>query len=246
LDGSDVGILEEDGRVIDPVTGTPQGGIVSPVLANIYLHYALDLWFDRRVRKAVRGQAMLWRYADDFVVAFEHEEEARWFLSELRERLAKFGLRLSEEKTALVRFSREDPQGENGGFDFLGFRYHWEDTRKGNRKVQRMTIPKRRHASEAGVRQWMRKNRHVPVPELLQRLSRKLTGYWNYYGVPGNMPSLRKFWREVVRALYHWLNRRSQKGYVRWDRIYRMLLQHQVPGPRIVADRQMTLWLPST
>jgi RNA-directed DNA polymerase len=239
------GILEEDGKIIDPVAGTPQGGVVSPILANLYLHYVLDLWFKVRVMKRCRGHAMLLRYADDFVAAFEHEQEAQSFMDELKERLGKFGLALSEEKTRTVRFSRYDPNKENGGFDFLGFRYHWEDTRKGNRKVQRMTSPERRQTSERRVRQWVKENRSKRVGMLLKKLSRKLIGYWNYYGVSGNMESLNKFWREVVRALYKWLNRRSQKRSYTWNGLYNMLKAHRVPAPRIVADRQGRLWLPS-
>jgi group II intron reverse transcriptase/maturase len=117
------GVLEEDGKVLHPVTGTPQGGIVSPVLANIYLHYALDLWFMRRVKPNCRGHALLMRYADDFVCAFEHKDEAEAFFAELRCRLAKFRLELAEEKSGLVRFCRFDMK-HNGGFGFLGFRYH--------------------------------------------------------------------------------------------------------------------------
>lgn len=237
------GILEEDGKVKHPVTGTPQGGVISPVLANIYLHYALDLWFEKRVRKITRGKAALLRYADDFVASFEHRDEAEQFLSDLHERMAKFGLQLSAEKTGLVRFACSDPDRENGGFNFLGFRYHWIDTRKGKRNVQRMTMPARRHASAARVRAWIKANRHLPLPELLRRLGRKLTGYWNYYGVIGNMLSLQKFWREVVRALYKWLNRRSQKGWVTWERVYAVLKRFRVPGPRIVTKRQMELCL---
>lgn len=240
------GILEEDGRVIDPVTGTPQGGVVSPVLANIYLHYVLDLWFEKVVRKGIRGHGMMLRYADDFVAAFENEDEARVFMGRLGERLKKFGLTLSKEKTRLVRFARHDPDRCNDGFDFLGFRYHWEDTRKGNRKVQRMTSPKKRQASEKRTREWLKENRHTPVKKLLKQLNRKLVGYWNYYGVTGNMTSLQKYWREVVRSLYKWLNRRSQKKSLTWERLYRMLKKHDVPGPRIIDDRQMKLWLPST
>lgn len=240
------GILEEDGRVTDPVTGTPQGGVVSPVLANIYLHYVLDLWFEKAVRKGIRGQGMMLRYADDFVAAFEHEEEARAFMGWLGGQLGKFGLTLSQEKTRLVQFARYDPDHRNGGFDFLGFRYHWEDTRKGNRKVQRMTSPKKRQASEMRTREWVKENRHTPVKQLMKRLSRRLAGYWNYYGVTGNMTSLQKYWREVVRALYKWLNRRSQKKSLTWERLYRMLKKHGVPEPQIIDDRQMRLWLPST
>lgn len=240
------GILEEDGNVTDPVTGTPQGGVVSPVLANVYLHYVLDLWFEKVVRKAVHGHGMMLRYADDFVAAFEDEADARAFLEQLRVRLDKFGLILSDEKTRLIPFARNDPEARNGGFDFLGFRFHWEDTRKGNRKVQRITSPKKRQASEARTRDWVKAHRHEPVRHLFKRLRRRLTGYWNYYGVSGNMSSLRKYWREVLRSLYKWLNRRSQKRSLTWARLYRLLKQHGVPGPHIVADRQMRLWLPST
>lgn len=237
------GILEEDGKVTDPVTGTPQGGIISPILANIYLHYVLDLWFKVVIMKRARGHAMMMRYADDFVAAFEHEWEARNFLSDLRKRLEKFGLSLAEEKTHVVRFARDDPGRENGGFTFLGFLYHWEDTRNGRRKVQRMTSPKKRQASERSLREWVKANRSVRVGVLLKRLSRKLLGYWNYYGVSGNMDSLNKFWREVVRALYKWLNRRSQRRSYTWDGVVALLKRHRVPEPRIVTDRQGRLWL---
>jgi hypothetical protein len=211
----------------------------------VYLHYVLDLWFEKRVRKQVRGMAMLLRYADDFVVAFEHETEARRFMLELPARLEKFGLRLAGEKTALVRFSRHASKGDNGGFDFLGFHHRWEDTRKGNRKIQRRTSAKKRQAAEARMRQWVKKNRHLRVGVLLRSLSRKLTGYWNYYGVSGNMKALNTFWREVQKALYQWLNRRSQKRSCTWERLYRMLDQHAVPRPRILAHQQMRLCLTS-
>lgn len=237
------GILEEDGKVVHPITGTPQGGILSPVLANIYLHYVLDYWFEKGEKKGCRGQSMLFRYADDFVVAFEHEQDARHFMEQLRARLPKFGLSLAEEKTSCVRFARNDPGNRNGGFKFLGFLYHWQDTRRGNRKVQRMTAPDKRQESERKVREWVKENRSLRVHELLRKLSRKLRGYWNYYGVSGNMPSLIKFWREVQRALYKWLNRRSQMKSYTWTGLYQMLEAHQVPGPRIVTSRQGLLWL---
>ncbi|MCC5789529.1 MAG: group II intron reverse transcriptase/maturase [Opitutales bacterium] len=240
------GILEEDGNVIDPLTGTPQGGILSPLLANVYLHYALDLWFEKHVRCRLRGQAMLLRYADDFVCAFEHEAEARKFHEQLEARMKKFELSLSTEKTHLVGFSRNDPKGNNGGFDFLSFRYHWETTRKGNRKVQRMTSPRKRQRSEAAMRAWIKANRHEPVKVLLGRLKRKLTGYWNYYGVNGNMMSLNKFWRETQRSLYQWLNRRSQRRSYRWDKLLNLLKQHGLNGPRLRGNYQQRLWLPST
>ncbi len=144
------GVLGTDGRVMHPAEGTPQGGAVSPVLANIYLHYALDLWFDRVVRRRSRGQCAMLRYADDFVVAFERQEDAERSLKELPVRLGKFGLELSDEKTRLVRFERGNPSGGNGSFDFLGFQYHWETTRRGRWKVQRRTAGCLRPVAEMG------------------------------------------------------------------------------------------------
>lgn len=240
------GILEEDGQVTDPLTGTPQGGILSPLLANVYLHYALDLWFEKHVRRRLGGQAMILRYADDFVCAFESEPEARSFMQQLKARMGKFGLELSEEKTHLVRFSRYDPKQSNGGFDFLSFRFHWETTRKGRRKVQRRTAPKKRQASEARMRGWIKENRHEKIHVLLARLKRKLTGYWNYYAVSGNMKALQKFWREVQRSLYKWLNRRSQRRSYRWDALMRLLEKHGLTGPHAKSNQQMRLWLRST
>ena len=239
------GILEEDGKVIDPQTGTPQGGILSPLLANVYLHYALDLWFEKHVRRRLRGQAMLLRYADDFVCAFEHEDEALTFRERLEARMEKFALTLSPEKTHLVRFNRSDPENKNGSFDFLSFRYHWETTRKGKRKVQRMTSPEKRQNSEASMRAWIKANRHENVKTLLGRLKLKLTGYWNYYGINGNMKSLNKFWREVQRSLYQWLNRRSQRRSYRWEQLDALLKRHGLNGPRLQAN-QRQLWLPLT
>jgi len=237
------GILEEDGAVIHPATGTPQGGVVSPVLANVYLHYVLDLWFTRVVRKRAGGQAMLFRYADDFVAAFERKADADAFMNQLPERVGKFGLTLSEEKTALVHFSRYNSGAPGAGFNFLGFRYHWERTRNGRYKVQRMTSPERRQASERVMREWVRRNRHLKVGILLGKLHRRLTGYWNYYGVTGNFKSLQKFWREVQRILYKWLNRRSQRRSYTWKQFFRLLKRYGVPAPRIKDDRQATLWL---
>jgi len=231
------GVLEEDGQVLHPVTGTPQGGIVSPVLANIYLHYALDLWFMRRVKPQCRGHALLMRYADDFVCAFEHKDEAEAFLQELRDRLAKFNLELAEEKSGLVRFSRHDMKS-NGGFSFLGFRYHWTLSRNGRPKVQRMTDPKKLRASVAAFTEWIKKHRHMRTHRLMRKLKAKLAGYWNYYGVTGNGPSLAKFWWQVGRVLYKWLNRRSQRrSYRRWSDLARCLDDFEVPRPRITEPR---------
>ena len=230
------GVLETDGRVIHPTEGTPQGGAVSPVLANIYLHYALDLWFDRVVRRNTSGRCVMLRYADDFVVAFERREDAERFLAELPGRLGKFGLELSGEKTQLVRFERGNPSGGNGGFDFLGFRYHWEQTRRGNWKVQRRTAPSRLRRSVERFNEWIKANRSKRIPVLMGRLRRKLLGYWQYYGVRGNWRSLNKFWRRVEAGLHKWLNRRSQRRGLKWAHLKATLKRHGVPAPRIIPE----------
>ena len=195
------GVMEEDGKVINPATGTPQGGIISPVLANIYLHYALDLWFERKVRPRCGGQAMLMRYADDFVCAFENRDEAEKFMGWMTGRLGKFGLELAGEKTGICRFSRERME-ENGGFRFLGFLYHWTPSRNGRPKVQRMTDPEKLRKSVAAFKEWIQKQRHQRANVIMGKLRRKLAGYWNYYGVAGNYRSLGKFWWQVLGLLY--------------------------------------------
>lgn len=231
------GILEEDGRVLHPTEGTPQGGVVSPVLANVYLHFALDLWFERRVRRKTPGRCVMLRYADDFIVAFERREDADRFLEELPGRLGKFGLELSGEKTRLVPFERGNPS--SGGFDFLGFQYHWEPTRTGRWKVQRRTAPSRLRRSAERFTEWVKANRSERLATLMGRLRRKLAGYWQYYGVTGNGRSLGKFWRLVVVGLYKWLNRRSQKRSLTWARLNAILKRYSIPKPRITESRQM-------
>jgi RNA-directed DNA polymerase len=226
------GVLEEDGRITHPVTGTPQGGVISPILANVYLHYALDLWFERRVRKHGAGRATLMRYADDFVAAFECEEDAKAFLAALKERLAKFGLELAEEKTRLVRFARQELE-QTGTFDFLGFQFGWTRSRKGVPRVQRRTSPTRLRKSVAAFTAWIKENRHLRMRPLMRQLIPKLTGYWNYYGVSGNSPSLKKFWAQVLRLLYKWLNRRSHRRSYHWEGFTALLRDFKVPGPRI-------------
>jgi group II intron reverse transcriptase/maturase len=225
------GVLEADGKILHPATGTPQGGVISPILANVYLHYVLDLWFERVVWKKVRGQAVLMRYADDFITAFEKEEEAEAFLGWLKERLKKFGLELAEEKTRKIRFSKEMKQ--NGAFEFLGFEYRWHISRKGKAHVRRRTAPTRLRKAVAAFSMWIKENRHLGTGALLWQLRPKLMGYWNYYGVRGNFASLNKFWCEVRRRLFKWLNRRSQRHSYNWEGFQQLLNALQVPGPRI-------------
>lgn len=240
------GVLEEDGKTVHPVTGTPQGGIISPVLANIYLHYALDLWFERKVRPRQRGQAMLMRYADDFVCAFEDRGEAEAFMGRLSERLGKFGLELAGEKSGLVRFSRFAMK-DNGSFRFLGFLYHWTLSRNGIPKVQRRTDPRKLQASVAAFAEWIQSKRHQRAHRVMARLKRKLAGYWDYYGVTGNFRSLGKYWWSVLGLLFKWLNRRSHKRSYTWKGLLACLEDFKIPGPRITEkananDQAQQLW----
>ena len=209
-------MLETDGRVVHPATGVPQGGIVSPVLSNIYLHYALDLWFHKVVRKRCRGEACLIRYADDYTCAFQYREEAEAFMEALRERLEKFGLVLSEEKTRVGRFSPCSPNGRDR-FVFLGFEFYWGTDRRGRQHVRRRTAPKRLQRSIAQITAWCRENRHTRLIQLFRVLNAKLRGYLNYYGLPDNRRSIARFFREALAILFKWLNRRGQHHSYTWQ-----------------------------
>jgi RNA-directed DNA polymerase len=227
------GVLDTDGKVLRPEGGTPQGGIISPLLANVYLHYALDLWFARVFQQSCHGAAFLLRYADDFVCGFGRAEEAQRFYSELAERLQKFGLELAVEKTRVIPFSRYR-QGETS-FDFLGFEFRWGSDRKGRARVQLRTARKKFRNSVKRVAEWCKKNRHRRVGEQFKLLNAKLRGYYNYYGVIGNYESLDEFLYQVKRLHLKWLNRRSQRPSYTWDG-YSKLIQHfALARPRIVA-----------
>jgi group II intron reverse transcriptase/maturase len=225
------GVLDTNGEVIHPAAGTPQGGIVSPILANIYLHYCLDEWFQHVVKKHCRGEACLIRYADDFVCAFEREGDAERFYQVLGKRLEKFGLELSAEKTRVIAFDRG--QSEQEGFEFLGFEFRWGQNRQGKAHVKRRTSRKKLRSSLDRFTEWCRQKRHCPVKDWFKELKPKLQGYYNYYGVSGNYASLQQFFGEAMQILRKWLNRRSQRKSYSWEG-FRQLIEHfQVPRPRI-------------
>ena len=188
------GVLETDGQVIHPETGTPQGGIVSPVLANVYLHYALDLWFERVVKKHSRGKAMRIRYADDWVCAFQHEADAKRYYWMLPKRLKKFGLEVAEEKTNCLPFSRKY-LGKGRRFVFLGFEFYWDKDRKGQARVKRRTAPKKLQGARRRIKEWIKANRHLSKREFVGSLNRRLTGHYNYFGIIGNGQSINRFYR---------------------------------------------------
>lgn len=240
------GVLEA-GALSFPVEGTPQGGVISPLLANIYLNEVLDRWFERDVRPRLKGRAWLIRYADDFVIVCSFEEDARRVMDVLPKRFGKYGLTLHPEKTRLVNFQRPatPPPSEemNGGggrpgtFDFLGFTHYWGRSRKGSRAVKRKTARDRFGRSLKRVAEWCRSYRHQPIVQQHQALSRKLRGHFGYFGIPGNFEALSRFRYEVSRVWHKWLNRRSQKAALTWDHMQALLKLFRLPPARIVRPR---------
>lgn len=229
------GVLEESGKVLHPATGTPQGGIVSPVLANIYLHYVLDLWFERVVRKECRGDVFMMRFADDFVCAFQNQDDAKRFEKQLSERLGKFGLVVAAEKTRTLPFSRLKLE-PNDAFEFLGFEFRWVKRRTGKPGVKRRTSPKKLRGSVKAFGEWIREFRHCRITTLMKTVCSKFNGYWNYYGVRGNLESMTRLYAQCRKLLFKWLNRRSQKRSYTWDGFAAMLQAFDVPPPRIVEE----------
>ena len=233
------GILDTDGKVIHPVTGTPQGGIISPILANVYLHYALDLWFHRIVKKHCRGEACLIRYADDFVCAFQYQTDAERFYRELGERLGKFGLEVATEKTRVIPFYRHQPSGKSR-FQFLGFEFYWGKDRSGKPHLKRRTSRQKLRSSIKRFTEWCKENRNLKPRILFRRLNAKLRGYYNYYGVYGNDKSLMQFFQQVKRILFKWLNRRSQRRSYNWEGFKQLLKHYRIEQPRIRRRRPKT------
>jgi group II intron reverse transcriptase/maturase len=234
------GVLDTDGKVLHPETGSPQGGIVSPILANVYLHYALDLWFQKVVVPRCSGEACLIRYADDFVCAFEKEAEARRFYEALGSRLKKFGLELSAEKTRIVPFSGNDLTGKQR-FDFLGFEFRRGKDRTGKPQVKRRTARKSLRKSLLRFKEWCRATRHSRLREIFNRLNAKLRGYYNYFGVYGNYDSLKHYYYEVIRLLWKHLNRRSQRHSFNWAGFKQLAEDFGTEKPRIVG-RPKGMW----
>jgi hypothetical protein len=191
------------------VTGTPQGAIISPILANIYLHYVLDIWFKGVVKKQSQGDGYICRYADDYVCAFKYKRDAERFYQKMRKRLKKFALELSLEKTNIITFSRF--KEESSSFEFLGFEYRREKSRKGTDIVKRRTSRKRLKKSLKNFTKWCKANRNKRLRTLFKKLNSKLRGYYNYYGIIGNYDSLQKFFKISLDILYKWINRRSQR-----------------------------------
>ena len=226
------GILETDGQVIHPETGSPQGGIISPMLANIYLHYALDVWFEETVKAHCKGKAYLCRYAEDFVCAFECESDAERFYRALGVRMESFGLEVAEEKTNLLRFSPQDWK-KSGTFEFLGFEFRWGRGRWGKPTIKRRTARKKYRAALASFREWCRKHCRMRKDWFFATLNAKLRRYYNYYGIRGNFESIDDFFYQVTRMLYRQLNRRSQRRSYNWKGFAELIKVFKLQRPHI-------------
>jgi len=233
------GILEEDGKVIHPITGTPQGGIISPVLANIYLHYVLDIWFKGVIKKTT-GDASIYRYADDFVCAFRYRKDAEMFYQVLPKRLKKFKLELSMEKTNIILFSRHK-KNQSGSFEFLGFEFRRSKSYKGKDIIKRRTSRKKLRKSIKNFTQWCKEMRNRRLKTIFKKLNSKLRGYYNYYGLKNNYDSLEEFFNISMKILYKWLNRRSQRRSMNWDKFNEIVGWYGICRPRITEKSEAQL-----
>lgn len=232
------GVLER-GQLSYPQEGTPQGGVISPLLANLYLHYVLDCWYEESVKPRMKGRTLLVRYADDFVLGFEHKEDADKVYAVLFRRFEKYGLKLNAEKTRLVPFGkpRGDSDGEGtrpGTFDFLGFTHYWGKTRKGDWVIRRRTSHKRLTRSLKAIGQWCRENRHEPLRRQVEALSRKLKGHFGYYGITGNYKALVRYRETAIGIWRKWLARRGDPQGMSWRRLQRLLQFYCLPEARVV------------
>ena len=233
------GVMEE-GKYYQVNRGTPQGGIISPLLANIYLHYVLDLWFEKVIRREVRGFAQLIRYADDCVVCFQSGKEAEAFGEKFRERLSKFGLRIAEGKSRIIEFGRYPwlrarREGRRlATFDFLGFTHYCGKTRKGKFKLGQKTSKARFRQKIKEINQWLKKVRNlVEMKEWWVVLRKKLTGHYCYYGISGNMSEMQAFYERTLKFAYKWTNRRSERKSYNWQQFQRYLKYNPLPQPKI-------------
>lgn len=244
------GVLEE-GRILHPETGSPQGGVISPLLANVYLHEVLDTWFQQTVQPRMKGRSRLIRYADDAVLAFERKDDARRVLEVLPKRFEKYGLTLHPDKTRLVHFraptgSDRDEDGPGPGtFDFLGFTHFWTKSWKGDWVVKQKTARDRFTRALVALSAWCRKHRHLQLGLQWLTLCQKLRGHYAYYGIIGNTRSIGWLRHEAERIWRGWLNRRSRKARIPWDRFQSVLAHYALPpvvGPRCVPAPRSVTW----
>ena len=232
------GVLEGT-TVSYPDRGTPQGGVISPLLANLYLHAVVDRWFVAVIQPRLTGRAFLIRYADDEVAVFEREDDAHRFMRVLPKRLGKFGLHLNLDKTHLIAFGKRqawrmlNARERPGTFDYLGFTHYWGRSRTGKVRLKRKTSKKRLRRALVEINQWLRQERNArKLPDLWQAIARKMRGHFNYFGVTDNSHSVKQFKRGVSRLLFKWLNRRSQRRSFTWVSFRRYEARYPLPRLR--------------
>lgn len=233
----------EEGKKYKTDKGTPQGGVISPVLANLYLHYVLDLWFDKEVRKQCKGEAYIVRYADDFVCCFQYKSEAQEFFQSLKLRLQKFNLEIAEDKTKIIpfgRFAEKDAKLKGNRkpdtFDFLGFTHYCGKSKSGYFRVKRKSSRKKLQGKLKESKEWIKKNRNNDIHMIMDRFKRSLVGYYNYYCITDNTPSVHRFKDKIQYLLFRWLNRRSQRKSFTWDKFNLFLHKYPLPSPRIKVN----------
>jgi group II intron reverse transcriptase/maturase len=233
----------EQGKIYNTDFGTPQGGVISPILANVYLHYVLDLWFEKTVRKQCKGQAYIVRYADDFVCCFQYEEDAHNFYKALIMRLGMFNLEIAEDKTKIIpfgRFAEENCKRKGNGkpstFDFLGFTHYCSKSQDGRFRVKRKTSSKKIRAKLKECKEWLKANRTINIHVVKDRLNRSLKGYYNYYCITDNTPHVRNFLDKVQTLFFKWMNRRSQRKSFTWDKLILFLRRYPFPTPKVKVN----------
>lgn len=232
------GVMEE-GKVLESSQGTPQGGLISPVLANVYLHYVLDLWFEKAIKPRMQGEAHYVRYADDFLILFQCERDAQRVLEVLRKRLGKFSLELAEDKTRIMPIGRY--KGTKESFDFLGFCFYNTLTRSGQYRLGIRTSKQKLKSKQQAAKAWLKEQKNQPIAATLQRLARVMHGHCNYYGISGNSKDIRSFHLYLIRATFRMLTRRSQKSKLTWVKFGRIWKEYVTP-PRIYVN----IWTPKT
>ena len=226
------GVMEQ-GALHYPEQGTPQGGVISPLLSNIYLHHVLDLWFEQEVKPRLRDNGWLVRYADDFVLGFAREDDARRVFEVLFKRFARFGLKLHPEKTRLVPFFPPAVSGRSETFTFLGFTHMWSTSKRGLPYVQRQTASKKFTKGLDGIRAYCRNHRTCPLHEQWEALRQRVRGHAQYFGIIGNSHRVSRFVYETLRTWHFWLNRRSHQRDMTWERFYHEIVKRfPLPVPR--------------
>lgn len=237
------GILEEDGRIEYPEEGTPQGGSISPILANIYLHYVIDEWFETVVKPNCDGEAIICRYADDFICAFQYSRDAERFYNVLPKRLERYNLQVAQDKTNRIRFSRFQP-GLKNRFSFLSFEFYWDTDKTGKPRLFRRTARKRLQSTKNDYSEYIKKSRHMRTPLLIDKLNQKLRGHFNYFGVVGNLNDLYTVYFHAVGMLYKWLNRRSGRKSLTWAKLKRLISYRTLVRPecKVITGRQKVWW----